>query len=35
MANFPVLSHAYNLVTPPYEYAVVQAQKIGDLEYIQ
>ena len=34
MANFPVLFHAYNLVTLPYEPAVVQTQKIGNLDYI-
>ena len=35
MVNFPVLFHAYNLVTSPYERAVIQTQKFGDLEYIQ
>ena len=35
MANFPVLFHAYNLVTSPYEHAVIQTQKFGNLEYIQ
>ena len=34
MANFLVLFHAYNLVTPPYERAVIQTQKFGNLEYI-
>ena len=32
MANFPVLFHAYNLVTPPYERAVSRTQKVGNLE---
>ena len=35
MVNFPVLFHAYNLVTPPYERAVIQTHKFGNLEYIQ
>ena len=35
MANFFVLFHAYNLVTPPYERAVIQILKFGNLEYIQ
>ena len=35
MANFPVLFHAYNLVTSPDERAVIQTQKFGTLEYIQ
>ena len=35
MVNFPVLFHAYNLVTPPYERAVIQTQNICNLEYIQ
>ena len=35
MVNFPVLFHAYNLVISPYERAVIQTQKFGNLEYIQ
>ena len=35
MVNFPVLFHAYNLVTPPYERAAIQTQKFGNLENIQ
>ena len=35
MANFLVLFHAYNLLTPPYERAVIQTQNFGNLEYIQ
>ena len=35
MANLPVLFHAYNLVTSPYERAVIQTQNFGNLEYIQ
>ena len=32
MENFTVLSHAYNLVTSPYERAVIQTQKFDNLE---
>ena len=35
MANFAVLFHAYNLVTSPYERAVIQTRKFDNLEYIQ
>ena len=35
MANIPVLFHAYNLATSPYERAVIQTQKFGNLENIQ
>ena len=31
MVNFSVLFHAYNLVTSPYERAVIQTQKFGNL----
>ena len=35
MVNFPVRFHAYNSVTSPYQRAVIQTQKFGNLEYIQ
>ena len=35
MVKSPVLFHAYNLVTSPYERAVIQTQRFGNLEYIQ
>ena len=35
MVDFPVLFHAYNLVTSPRECAAIQIQKFGKQEYIR
>ena len=35
MVKFPALSYGYSVVPSPYERAVIQTQKFGNLEYIQ